>query len=91
MKIHVKLFSVFRDCVPEADTRGELVLQMPDESTLWAVLERLELNKCLSGEVTLTDMMTAWQVTVNGVFETSWDRVLVDGDRLAVFPPMAGG
>jgi molybdopterin converting factor small subunit len=91
MKIHIKLFSVFRDCIPEADARGELALQVPEEGTIWTVLERLELNKCLDAEVTIAEMMTAWQITVNGVFETNLDRVLVEGDRLAIFPPMAGG
>ena len=32
-----------------------------------------------------------WQVLVNGQLETDPDRLLKNGDRIAILPPLAGG
>jgi sulfur carrier protein ThiS len=79
MKIHLRLFaSLGRYAPPGEGTEGREVT-LAEGATVGSLLERLGIP---AGVVKL--------VFVNGVHATA-DTVLRNGDRVGVFPPVAGG
>ncbi len=80
MKIHVKLMALLRTKLPAGSEGGKATLDVPAETTVAAVLEKLGIA---GGHVHL--------VMVNGDMETDRSRALADGDEVTVFPPVAGG
>lgn len=84
MKVQVRLFAGLRDSLPDA-VRGRADLDLPDGGSLQELLDRLEIHE-----------KQAQMVLVNGV-QASRDRetreslVLLEGDDVAIFPPLAGG
>lgn len=84
MKVQVRLFAGLRDNLPDA-VRGRADLDLPDGGSLQELLDRLEIHE-----------KQAQMVLVNGV-QASRDRetreslVLLEGDDVAIFPPLAGG
>ncbi len=84
MKLEVRLFAVLREKLPDAP-RGRATVDLPDGTTLWDLLGRLEIPPA-----------QAQIVLVNGVQiprdrETREGRRLEAGDVVAIFPPVAGG
>ena len=79
MKVVVALFGKLRSHLPT--DRHELtgVVEIPEGSRVWHVLKRLDIPN----DIPLT-------VFINHVKE-SQDAMLKDGDRLSIFPPLAGG
>jgi len=61
---------------PEASGRTEL--ELADGSTVQAVIDNLGLSGSLP-------------VAVNGVIEEDLGRILIEGDEVSVFAPVAGG
>ena len=80
MQIRVKLMASLRSKLPAGSTGGMAHLELKPETSVAAVLEQLGIP---SAHIHL--------VTINGEMEPDRSRVLVDGDELVVFPPVAGG
>ncbi|MFM2341120.1 MAG: hypothetical protein RLZZ592_773 [Pseudomonadota bacterium] len=84
MKITFKLFAMLAEHLPADRPPGNAVdLEVPDGSTVAAVIERFQLPPAL-----------VHLVLVNGSYvaaEQRAARVLAEGDALAIWPPIAGG
>jgi molybdopterin converting factor small subunit len=78
MRIHIKLMGALRNKLP--NTQGSTELEIESGATVDSVLEKLDLP---AGRVHL--------VMVNGEMEHDRARLLVDGDEMTLFPPVAGG
>ena len=77
MIVKVKLYGRLRGKAP-TEARGQLELELPLNTTVRGSLVALHLDD---------DNL----VQVNGQHEDDGDRVLQDGDSLAVFPQVMGG
>lgn len=83
MKIRVKLYALLADYLPAGAKKNEADLEVPDGATPQRVLMRLGLPE-----------KYCHLVLVNGSYvapEERGERVLEEGDHLAVWPPVAGG
>lgn len=88
MRITFKAFATLGDYLPRQHEghvreRNELPLEVPEGTTLQAVLEKFPLPKAL-----------VHLVLVNGEYILPEERaghVLREGDAVAVWPPIAGG
>ena len=81
IRIEARLYATLRKYQPEEGKVGEaLVCELAEGTTVQKLLEN-ELG-VPPGEVKT--------VFVNGV-SRSFDHVLTDGDRVGIFPPVAGG
>jgi molybdopterin converting factor small subunit len=80
MQIGVKLMASLRSKLPPGSTGGTTRLDVKPGTTIAAALEQLGIP---SAHIHL--------VTINGEMEADRSRVLVEGDELVVFPPVAGG
>lgn len=77
MQIHLRLYGILREkLAPEA--KGRAAMTVPDGATITAVLDELALHRHI-------------QVAVNDEIEENLNRQLLDGDRLDIFRPSAGG
>jgi molybdopterin converting factor small subunit len=80
MKIQVKLYASLGKYMPQAALeKGRDDLEIGEGTTIKAFLQRLNVP-----------LETVKLIFVNGV-HAKGDEVLKDGDRLGVFPPVAGG
>lgn len=84
MKVTFKLYASLTDHLPEAARRGNRVeLEVPDGTTIGQLIEPYRLPPKL-----------VHLVLVNGVYiqpEQRAGHALVEGDVLAIWPPIAGG
>jgi sulfur carrier protein ThiS len=84
MQIIFKLFATLTDYLPaEARTANQVTLALDAGTTVQAVVERYQMPPKL-----------VHLVLVNGVYIAPDQRathVLLEGDALAVWPPIAGG
>ena len=80
MQIKMKLMAALRSKLPPGSSGGAAQVDVEPGATVAKALEKLGIA---SGRVHL--------VLINGSMEPERDRVLVDGDELTVFPPVAGG
>jgi sulfur carrier protein ThiS len=84
MKITFKLYASLTDYLPAEARRGNrMALELADGATIAQVIEPFGLPTKL-----------VHLVLVNGVFvppEQRASRGIVDGDVLAIWPPIAGG
>ncbi len=84
MKITFKLYAGLTDYLPAQDrASNRLVLELPDGTPISAVIEPFGLPQKM-----------VHLVLVNGVYvapEHRLTHVLIDGDVLAIWPPIAGG
>lgn len=84
MQITFKLYASLGDHLPADKRRGnEMPLELPDGSTVMQAIAPFNLP-----------MKLVHLVLVNGHFippEQRDTRVLVEGDVLAIWPPIAGG
>ncbi|MBC7266741.1 MAG: MoaD/ThiS family protein [Coriobacteriia bacterium] len=78
MRVELALFASLRRYLPEGETGHERTIDLPDGTTVGQVIAMLGLPD------------EPRVVFVNGRHAPD-DHVLRDGDRLAVFPPVAGG
>ncbi len=78
MQIELRLYATLRRAAPDAPA-GVLTVAVPAGAT---VADLLALAKIDPAEVRL--------IMVNGI-AADLGRVLQDGDRLGVFPPLGGG
>ncbi|MDT7929840.1 MULTISPECIES: sulfur carrier protein ThiS [unclassified Tepidimonas] len=83
MRITLKLFATLGDYLPAGARFNQVELDVPEGSTVQALIERYQLPPRL-----------VHLVLVNGVFVPPADRAqraLAAGDVVAVWPPIAGG
>ncbi len=80
IRVEVRLYATLRKYHPEGKVGEALVRELAEGTTVQKLLEN-EL-RVPPGEVKT--------VFVNGV-SRSFDHVLADGDRVGIFPPVAGG
>lgn len=91
MRIELVFFSMLRDCLPSDADGHEATVELTEQTTLGDVLTRFGVHRRLGVASGDRIAETGWQVLVNGRFERDVGRVLADRDRIAIFPPMAGG
>ena len=84
MKVSLKLYANFTDHLPAESRRGNRVeLEVPEGTTITQLIEPFGLPPKL-----------VHLVLVNGVYIQPGQRAshaLVEGDVLAIWPPIAGG
>jgi molybdopterin converting factor small subunit len=80
MHVRVKLMASLRNKLPPDAKGGVVDLELEPGASVAAVLDRLGIA---GGQVHL--------VMINGVMELDRQRLLLAGDELTVFPPVAGG
>ena len=80
MKIEVKLYASLGRYMPQAALeKGQSYLEVGEGTTIKALLENLKVP-----------LETVKLIFLNGIHAKD-NEVLKDGDRLGVFPPVAGG
>jgi sulfur carrier protein ThiS len=83
IRITLKLFALLSGYLPDGATRNQVELSVPANSTPMSIMSSLRLPIALCA-----------LVVINGTFVHVADRAtrrLVDGDVLAIWPPIAGG
>lgn len=90
MKVHAKLFSILRECLPPGAARSEATVELPEGACLTDLIVHLGIDRRL-GHPAQALSAVGWQVLVNGQFELDMSRALADGDHVQIFPPIAGG
>ena len=79
MKVEVRLFALLEQYLPVGSRGDGVVLDLPPGTTVGHVVESLKIPHELSC------------ITVVNGHDAPPERVLVAGDVLAMFPPLAGG
>lgn len=79
MKIHLSLYSSLAKYLPEKNSGKTCVMEVDKGTRVGQVLESLQVP-----------LKSGKAIFVNGVHARS-DTVLKDGDRMSIFPPVAGG
>jgi len=79
MKVDVRLFASLMSYAPEGAEKGAAHVALPEDATVGDLLEMLEVPE---GVVKL--------VFVNGLHAKE-STALRHGDRVGIFPPVAGG
>ena len=80
MKIEVKLYASLGRYMPQAELeRGQNYLEVGEGTTIKALLVNLQVP-----------LETVKLIFLNGIHARE-NEVLKEGDRLGVFPPVAGG
>jgi len=83
MKIRLKLYALLGKYLPAHANRNEADLDVADGTTIVQVLAALKVPE-----------QDCHLVLVNGVFVAPSERqshALIEGDALAIWPPVAGG
>lgn len=77
MKVHVQLYSILREELPE-EAKGKITLNFEETTTLGQVLEDLDISQRVV-------------MSVNDVHESDRARELHDGDGIRIFSSVSGG
>lgn len=84
MKITFKLYATLSDLLPGKPVANAVEIEVPDDVTLNSLIDQYRVPRKL-----------AHLVLINGVYVAAEDRdktgALVEGDTLAIWPPVAGG
>ena len=84
MQITLKLYATLSDLLPSGAVKNAAPVTVEDGVTLNQIIDKYKVPREL-----------AHLVLINGVFVCDTDRdqtgALVDGDVLAIWPPVAGG
>ena len=92
MKVRVRAFANLREYLPPHRTaRGEVEFDLPDRSTLRDLFIALGFDQRLGSKIFDSEVDHTFQVLINHVAVNTFDHSLVEGDEIALFPPMAGG
>jgi molybdopterin converting factor small subunit len=79
MKVQVKLYSILRDYLPKNSSGNSHVMEFPEGITLSDVVKELKVPR--------DDIKIMF---INGIHAKGAER-LKEGDRVGIFPPVAGG
>ncbi len=79
MNVELRLFASLSRFLPEKTTDKSCVMETEEKATVRQLLERLDVP-----------LDSVKIIFVNGV-RSNLTSVLADGDRVGVFPPVAGG
>lgn len=79
MKIELKLYASFRQYLPEESKNNQGMTQFRDGITIDGILQDLKIPK-----------EAVKIMFLNGI-HAKGDEVLQEGDRVGIFPPVAGG
>jgi len=79
MKIELRLFASLSRYLPERQTGNLCAMEIPEGTSIKELLQRL----AIPGEIRKI-------IIVNGV-HAGESQTLAEGDRIGVFPPVAGG
>jgi len=77
VQIKVVLFGMLRERLAK-ESRGRLIVELPEGSTLSDLLAKLEIR-------------TAVSCSVNGQIERNFTKILSAGDEVQIFQPVGGG
>jgi len=77
VEVRVQLYSILREKLPP-EAKGRVILQLDEKATLAKMLEELDIKRRVV-------------ISVNGVYEPDWSRVLQDHDEVKVFSSVSGG
>ena len=91
MNVHLRLYSVLRDCLPSDSEGGRATVSLPDGSTLADLVIQLGIHQRLGCEATQIASRADCLVTVDGRFAFDMGEVLQDKDHVTIFPVMVGG
>lgn len=91
VQVELVFFSMLRRCLPPSADGHEATVDVAEGARLGDLLCRLGVHRRLGVESSEQIAETGWQILVNGRWARDVGRILVDGDRIAIFPPMAGG
>ena len=80
MQLEVKLFANLRKLLPPGSSGSKAKITLEEGATIATLIHHLKVP------VELAQM-----VLVNGEQTREFDRPLVDGDNISIFPPVAGG
>ncbi|MBT3558969.1 MAG: MoaD/ThiS family protein [Rhodospirillales bacterium] len=83
MLIRIKLYAMLSEYLPAGAKKNEADMTVPEDENVQAVLQQLHMPSEM-----------CHLVLVNGSYIAPSERVghkLVEGDHLAVWPPVAGG
>ena len=80
MKVEARVYATLRRYLPEDKRENPIMLELPDGTTVGEVVEKV--LKIPPDAVKV--------VFVNGR-HVPFEHVLADGDRVGIFPPVAGG
>jgi sulfur carrier protein ThiS len=78
MQVQVRLFSRLRAALPP-ETRGLASVELPAGANIDTLLDQLGIEA------------TVKLISVNGKRITDRQRILQEGDRVHIFPPVVGG
>lgn len=79
MEIEIQLFASLRKHLPDTDGIAAVQMEVPDHSTVGQVLDQLNVPR-----------EAAKLIFVNNL-RAQLEKPLATGDRVGVFPPVAGG
>lgn len=79
MKIELKLYASFRQYLPEESKNDQGMFQVREGITIDGILEELKIPR------------EAVKIMFLNGTHARGDEVLREGDRLGIFPPVAGG
>jgi molybdopterin converting factor small subunit len=79
MKIELKLYASFRQYLPEESKDNQGMTQVRDGITINEILKELEIPR------------EAVKIMFLNGTHAKGDEVLHEGDRVGIFPPVAGG
>jgi len=78
MRVHVKLFSRFREHLPR-EAHGEATIDLRDGATVADLLDHLSIVQRVK------------LITINDHPEATRERILHEGDIVRIFPVVVGG
>lgn len=91
MQIHLHFLSTLKDCLPSDAERGQATVDFSEGTDLASLLSHFRIDQTLGIAPGKSIVEAGWQVLVNGEFERDMKRILQEGDRVSIVPPLAGG
>ena len=83
LNIELKLFSILTDFLPESIRGNVLTIKIETETTIQCIIDRFKIPVPYVGIVVLNgEKINLEQIAV---------QTLKEGDKLSIFPPLAGG
>ena len=79
MKLHLHLYASLASHLPEKSGRNSCTLEVADGMSIRQLLTQLEIPE------------NAPKILFRNGLHAELDEIIEDGDRVAIFPPIAGG